>query len=372
MRPNKIVLSGYYGFGNAGDEAMLTAILESFYEQNPHLDITVISGNPKYTQKVHGVRAISRLHFPHIINAIKNCDLLVSGGGSLLQDVTSNRSLYYYLSIMRLAHWLGKKVFLYAQGIGPLRKPKARKTVKDILNLADYITVRDIASARLLEELGVNQTPVTITADAVLAMHRVDKGIGHALLRKYDIDGIAPKIGISVRNWHNEEYFLREIAVAADELVRQTNCKIVFIPMQFPDDIAAADKVLNHMECSAVVLRERYTTAELMSVIGCLDIIVGVRLHALIFASLMHVPVVGISYDPKVDSFLNRINEQPCGNIYTVKANDIIRLVGDKLAHNGLTMEQINIISELNRKAESTAKLAVELMIGRDKNGSIK
>lgn len=116
---SRLVISGYYGFGNAGDEAMLAAILEAILEVVPEADITVISGNPRHTAEKHGVKAVGRFDVTGIFNAIKRCDLLISGGGSLLQDVTSNRSLYYYLSIISLANMLGKKVMLYAQGMGP-------------------------------------------------------------------------------------------------------------------------------------------------------------------------------------------------------------------------------------------------------------
>ena len=92
---SRLVISGYYGFGNAGDEAMLAAILEAILEVVPEADITVISGNPRHTAEKHGVKAVGRFDVTGIFNAIKRCDLLISGGGSLLQDVTSNRSLDY-------------------------------------------------------------------------------------------------------------------------------------------------------------------------------------------------------------------------------------------------------------------------------------
>ena len=139
----RLVISGYYGFGNAGDEAMLAAILEAILEVVPDADITVISGNPGHTAANHGVKAIGRFDMFGILNAIGRCDLLISGGGSLLQDVTSKRSLYYYLSIITLATSFGKRVMLYAQGIGPLRRKRARQIVGQVLNKVTMITVRD-------------------------------------------------------------------------------------------------------------------------------------------------------------------------------------------------------------------------------------
>ena len=361
MRKTKIVISGYYGFGNAGDEAMLTAILESLYNEQPNLDITVISGNPAKTGRTHGVKAVPRLHFPLIWHTLRQCDLLISGGGSLLQDVTSKRSLYYYLSIMKMAQWIGKKVFLYAQGIGPLTRTHARSTVADVLNRCDYITVRDQKSADLLQELGVTQVPVRVTADAVLAMHPVDRGISEALLAKYGIGGIAPKVGIYVRNWKGDGLYKQVVAQAADRLIREEGCKVIFVPMQVPDDVMAARNIQSYMHESACVLTDEYTTAEMMSIAGNMDVVLGVRLHALVFAALMHVPLVGISYDPKVDSFLHMIHESAQGNLQDVSADALVAAVGRKLRADHSEEEVHRAVVNLRYQSELTAELALGL-----------
>ena len=116
----RIVVSGYYGSKNAGDEAMLAAMLEVLGDLDPKLHITVISASPADTSARHGVESVSWLSLPSIIKALWRADLLISGGGSLLQNVTSRRSLYYYLAIIFLAVIMRKKVMLYAQGIGPI------------------------------------------------------------------------------------------------------------------------------------------------------------------------------------------------------------------------------------------------------------
>lgn len=361
MKPNRIVISGYYGFGNTGDEAMLTAIVEALYERNPAVHITVISGDPQATKRMHGVHSVSRLHFPNIFQALLRCDLLLSGGGSLLQDVTSRRSLYYYLSIMRLARALRKKVFLYAQGIGPLHSPKARRTVCDVLNHVTAITVRDEASAQLLREIGVTR-PVTVTADAVLAMHPADPGIGRLLLQRYGSGGVAPKVGVSVRYWGNDTGYLTEMARTLDELRRKTGCELIFLPMQYPEDMRAAAVVASQMREPATVLREPYTTAEMMGIIGALDLVVGIRLHALIFAALMRVPFIGISYDPKVDSFLATLGKKPICRINEICPAVLVPAAAAALAGGGLTAKERERIAELAKLSESTAEAALTLL----------
>ena len=108
----KIVISGYYGFANAGDEAMLTAIVKSLRKTEASVDLTVVSGNPQSTATKHLVNSVHRFSPLEIYSAVANCDLLLSGGGSLLQDVTSKKSLLYYLAIIWLGKLLNKKVML--------------------------------------------------------------------------------------------------------------------------------------------------------------------------------------------------------------------------------------------------------------------
>lgn len=360
MHQNKIAISGYYGFGNTGDEAVLMAMLESLYEENTNLDITVISGNPSKTQKNFGIKAIPRLHIPSVIKTLSESDLLISGGGSLLQDVTSNRSIYYYLGIMQMAIWLNTKVFLYAQGIGPIGSNQAKRAVKNVLNKVNGITVRDHASYELLTNLGI-QTPIEVTADAVLSMHPVDRGIGRLLLKKQGIDGIGPWIGMCVRDWENSTSFYKEVANAADLLQAEYNCDVVFIPMQCPQDVLVAKKIKKFMTNEAYILEEAYTATEVMSIIGCMDIIIGVRLHALILGAIMNVRLVGISYDPKIDSFLDSIGGSLCGDIKTVKAEDILRSVRAEMNTTNRKKSKQSL-QQLQKEARRTSRMAFSLI----------
>ena len=157
---SNILISGYYGFNNAGDEALLTAILASLYAIEPEADITVISGNPSETTTKHRVKSLFRFDAGKILSALGRADLLISGGGSLLQDVTSKRSLAYYLSIIALAKLRGKKVMLFAQGIGPIRSGFMRFLTRVICRQADVITVRDRESAEELVRLGLQREKI--------------------------------------------------------------------------------------------------------------------------------------------------------------------------------------------------------------------
>lgn len=120
-----IVISGYYGQLNTGDEAILRVLVDKLKEyerkSNSSLNIVVLSSRPELTAKLYNVEAVNRKKIPSVIKAIKRCDIFISGGGSLFQNETSNRSLYYYLFQIFLAKLFGKKVFIFSQGIGPIK-----------------------------------------------------------------------------------------------------------------------------------------------------------------------------------------------------------------------------------------------------------
>lgn len=358
----EIVLSGYYGFANAGDEAMLAAMIEAFTDIDPSIRITVISGNPEDTKKRHGVNAVYRLNYPEITRVLSRSDLLISGGGSLLQDVTSDRSLYYYLSIVMLAKKLNKPVMLYAQGIGPVRGTLAKHAMRVIGNMVDLITVRDEGSRLELASLGVTKPPVYVTADPVLAMHPVDAEIGRAILRRYGAEGASPLIGFSVREWKDWKHYKQVMAAAADQLAAEYGARIVFIPMQWPDDFEAARSIACRMKREATVLPDEYTTSELLSLVGNLDILIGIRLHALIFAAVMQVPMLGISYDPKIDRFLETMGERHVGTLQSISTETLVNRVKTlwpELSRNRQRDERIGFLRD---KAFSNAELAFSLM----------
>ena len=362
----RVVISGYYGFANAGDEAMLAAIVGSLKDIIPDVDITVITGNCRMTRENHKVQAVHRLNFFAIAAAIRRCDILISGGGSLLQDVTSARSLHYYLWIMKIALFFKKPVMLYAQGIGPVRGIKARKAVQKVLQQVAVIGVRDRESKAELSDMGVSRPPIHVTADAVLSMHPVDKAIGRQILERHGFTGSRRKVGIAVRNWQGHQAYKDAIAEAADRLQQQEDVDIIFIPMQHPEDVDAGRDIADRMKRAAIVLDDRYSTVEFMSLMGCMDAVIANRLHALIFSALMETPATAISYDPKIDSFIHLIGDRVCGTTESVTAEALASRVSQQLAQGGLAPAIKARLNHLRRQSLRNAYLALRILEGRD------
>ncbi|MGI6488415.1 MAG: polysaccharide pyruvyl transferase CsaB [Syntrophothermaceae bacterium] len=307
----RVVLSGYYGFDNAGDEALLTAITSSLKKVNPHIDFVVLSANPDRTRATHGLPAVSRVNPLVLIRELRRADLLISGGGSLLQDITGPFSLPYYLGIVFLAQLLGTPVVFYAQGVGPITRKLSKKMIRAVVNRVNLVTLRDQDSQELLLKCGVTRPPIQVTADPVFVLEP-----GEAELNRADAVlsgmGLRPEsnlIGVSVREWEQMNWE-PGLARALDNLSAR-GYQVVIVPLQHTQDIEQSHKLASLMGSRALVVEENLSSLETMALISRFHLLIGMRLHSLIFAACTGIPFIGISYDPKVDHFLRLYNQEP-------------------------------------------------------------
>lgn len=358
---SKIVISGYYGFANAGDEAMLTAIVKALRSTEKAVELTVLSGNPAVTAARHRVKSIHRFSFLEIWAALRDCDLLLSGGGSLLQDVTSKRSLLYYLFILALGILLKKRVMLFGQGIGPIHSRPLRRLTKLVCSRADLITVRDQDSLYELRRIGVPAEKVQLTADSVLTLPKESKDKGRELLQRFDVPQDKMLIAISVRKWQDDDKYLLELAKAADVLARDYSAHIVLLPLQYPVDVEACRRLQHFMgqKTASTVLAADCDTELFLSLMGCFDLLIGMRLHALIFAAVMERPFVAVSYDPKIDGFVKDINGISAGAVETLQAMQVIKAARQALSPAN---DFHGLLDTLREKALLNAKEAFDLL----------
>lgn len=355
----KILISGYYGFDNAGDDSVLYGIVSSLRKKDNTLQFSVLSNRPEKTEQTFGIKAFNRWSIIEVLRQLKNHDLLVMGGGSLLQDATSPRSVVYYLGTVLAAKLFGKPVVFYAQGIGPIEKSFSKRLIKFIVNKVDVITVRDFGSGEDLKRFGVIKTPIFVTADPAVTIpaESIDLNIGKKLLTTLAIN---PKetMAISVRSWKKEENYLAQLAEVADHYASK-GWKILFIPMQYPEDITACRDIMKRMTKPAYIIEQQLNFKEIMSVIGNIRFVLGMRLHSIILAAVMNVPFVGISYDPKIDRFVERVNMHSAGHISNLHTQKVIERIDYTLQHEAqikavIAKSMSNIIVEAQRSSQLT------------------
>jgi polysaccharide pyruvyl transferase CsaB len=364
---HRILISGYYGFHNIGDDSILTAVVESLRARLPGADITVLSQNPAATAEKHAVKSVSRRSFPAILGAARRCDLLISGGGSLLQDVTSRKSILYYLAIMWLAFLLGKKVFIYSQGVGPLRGGLNRRLTAWTLRRASGVVVRDAASAELLSEIGLPAERVTVTADPVLRIKKADLTAGRAILEGegFRPEAGAPLVGFAVRERKLDSEFMEELRLSIRRLRREHGAQILLIPFHYSEDMPVIEALEEQLSGEVLAIRHKHLTHEMLSIIGNVDVLVGVRLHALIYAAVMDVPMIAVSYDPKINSFMHALDMKALSAVYDFKSAYFIEEFEKTLKNAGAIREGVRknvglLIGKLDRNEEMIREIMKE------------
>ncbi len=324
----KVVMSGYFGFDNSGDDAILKAIVKDLRSKDPYVSIKVLSKDPEKTRELCPVFSANRFSFKEVLSSIKEADILISGGGSLLQDVTSTRSLLYYLTLMTVAQIMKKKVIVYANGIGPIQKNINRILTRWVLNRTDVITLRDNSSYEYIKEIGVKNSNVFVTADPVFTLEAANVDRVNEIYTAEGIKSEDPVIGISVRNWKNEESIVKSIATSIKNISEKTGAQILLIPMHYPEDLGISKEIRelsNTEKCN--VLEGKYSVEEIMGIISTFEIMAAMRLHSLIYAATQEIPSIGIVYDPKVEGFLREIGSEYSVDVDTINEVDFTALL---------------------------------------------
>lgn len=358
-----VMISGYYGFNNSGDDAILLAIINNLKNIKKDIRIVVLSKNPKDTTANYGVDSIDRFDLLEVIRTMKQTRLFVNGGGNLIQDVTSTRSLIYYLTTIYLAKRMGLKVMLYANGIGPVSRSFNRYFTSRIINLVDVITLREEASAIELSELGIKKPEIIVTADPALSLLPADSNEVAKIFSKEGISHNCPLIGFSIRKWAGYDSYSRIIAEAADYLEEKYNAKSVFIPLHFPSDLSVAEDIASKMRHTPFILRNRYDVDKTLGIIKKLDMVLGMRLHALIYAVSLSVPVIGLIYDPKVQGFLKYVNQPSGGNVANLDLDKLKKLIDEIWSKKAEIKKQLYENNKLlKQKAYENAEIAIRLL----------
>lgn len=360
----KIVVSGYYGFNNSGDDALLAAIIENIHSVNERAEIVVLSNSPKDTMSVYKVKAVYRYNIFSLLYEIATCDVLLSGGGTLIQDATSTKSLYYYLSIIKLAKLFKKKVMLYANGIGPLKSFKNIETTKNVLNEVDLITLRDENSQNELTRIGVNRPEVKVTADPAFLINPNDTADG--IFENYGIPKDKEILCVSVRHAKGTPSdFEQIIADFCDYAYEKHGLFTVFLPMQQRVDYAISASIKNKMKNKSVVIGTNYHASSMLSLISKMKICLGMRLHTLIYAASCCVPIVGIVYDPKVNGFLDYIGEENYINAKDITKENLCEYLDKVCGNYDSIKSHLKFNARIMKgKAEENAELLKNLLVG--------
>ena len=326
-----LVFGGWYGSGNIGDDAILIGLRNAFYEAAPDVELVAISTDPAYTSRVCGVESM-RLRAPQstlggglkeYFPAFRDVDgCLISGGTPFYDYGYLSRGFHVGLPII-----LDKKIFCFGVGAKPITSPLGVRFMRLLLSKTSLVSARDDPSRRILR--GFTTSNVALTGDSALLMQPAREEAARRLLERAGVEVDEPAVAVCPRllstdyrsHYHDEveaptiDLIRESIAYAADKLL-QDGYQVVFLPMHVAapdDDRAEIRDILKRMSSrGARVIADWVHPREMMAALGLMRLVIGLRLHSLIFAASRGVPVASIGYDAKIGGFMELVGAGGC------------------------------------------------------------
>ena len=368
----RILLSGYFGFDNAGDEAIFEFLVENFRRLEPELQIRALVQDVSTAERL-GVEAVPRKDIGAVWSAMRQSDLFVQGGGGLFQDSTGPASVFYYGGLLMMAKLAACPSVFFCQGFGPVRGGLQRFFTRQVLRLPRLITVRDQESKRDLEALGLSPESIKIAADpallleplavndlrAVLGEEDLMKELGRSELPNGQLSSAGPLVVVTVRPWPGLN--LEELAKALKEFREQSSARYLLLPFQPGRDLEPSRRLVELLDGEARLLDRPMSPKALTGILACCDMVIGMRLHSLILATVGNPPLYGLSYDPKVERFCRRAGALYC-NVEEISSERLLKewehvLQGRKSQRNCQEKAVLKMREEV--EAAFTASLAV-------------
>ena len=353
-----VMICGAYGKGNAGDEAILKAILRQLQHIDPDMPVCVLSHNPKATRLTHHVGAVYVFNPFSFLPVMRRTKLYISGGGSLIQNQTSTRSLNYYLLSIRLAKLTGNRVLMYGCGIGPVSGEGCRKSAARVIDRnVDAITLREDLSAEELKTMGVTKPKVYVTADPALLLEAGSEGAVDGFLLGNNIDPAGRYALFVLREWQGFEAKKQAFVQSAKYVKDAYGLTPIFFALEPGRDLPPSREVARELPFECPMLSAPADEKLIIGMMKKMQVVVSMRLHALIFASSVAAPLVAVSYDPKVTGFMHYIGQKHCVYFEDVTAENLCALID-----GALTERSEYSVDRLRALAAQNEEIAKELL----------
>ena len=358
-----VVICGAYGRGNAGDDAILDAILQEIRSLDPDMPVTVLSKDPAATRLTYRVRSIHRSHILSWRKAMRKSVLYLNGGGSLIQDVTSRRSLWYYLYNIRSAHALGCRVQMYGCGIGPVTREKHRRMAARTLNsCVDIITLREPDSQAELQAMGVTSPQILLTADPALTLRAATEDETDSVLLCAGIPPHGKYLCFALRRWPGFEEAAPALRAAAAYAYETYGLTPVFLSVEKHLDPGAGRIAADGLSVPHYFLDDAGKAGTIIGTLSRMEAVVSMRLHALIFAAGQGIPLVGIVYDPKVSSFLRYIGQEQFADLSALTEDKLCRMIDRAVEQSHDTAAQAAAVRKLQEMEHRNVRAAQSLL----------
>jgi polysaccharide pyruvyl transferase CsaB len=339
----RLVLAGYFGRGNLGDDAILLGFTRGIKDLPYHY--TVI-GAPEVLMRDYGLRGVSHTDMRAVGAAIEEADAIVFPGGSIFQDVTSTRSVAYYANLVKMAKKANKKVVMLGQGVGPLNGFFGKKMASSAFSAADVIAVRDRESVNTLNSLGVKAS-VRVTADMALLLPKPASDEG---MKQFGL-GDMKSVGLSARPTSDSKHVIKVFNQLL-KLLFDNRYVPAMIEMDREIDRPFLDKLGKEFGGKVPEIRGLTSPVQLQQRLMRMDAVIGMRLHAGILATSVGVPAYMVSYDPKVTAFANSMGYPTPLNIQGATADRIFD------GFQSFIKDRDRLVANVERKRDELTKQA--------------
>ena len=358
-----VVICGAYGRGNAGDDAILEAILQEMRSIDPDMPVTVLSKDPKSTRLTYRVRAVHRSNLLAWHTAMSSSRLYINGGGSLIQDVTSRRSLWFYLANIRVAKRAGCRVQMYGCGIGPVTRESHRKLAARVINQSvDAITLREPDSLEELRSMGVTAPEILLTADPALTLPRAPEDETDSLLLRAGIPPRGDYLCFALRRWKGFEEKAPIFQAAAEYAYRTYGLTPVFLAAEKHQDPGAGQLAARGLAIPHYFLDDPGGAGTIIGTLSRTRAVVAMRLHALIFAAGQGIPLAGVVYDPKVSAFLRYIGQEQFVDLADLTEENLRSMIDQCMAQAEHPEAQADAVRRLRDMEHKNVEVARRLL----------
>lgn len=355
-----VTIGGYYGCGNMGDDAILQAFLSQIKHQAPGVRVLALTGKPREDRRRFGIPCYGRKNPLGIFLAFSRSTAFLCGGGSLLQNLTGKLSLFYYLALLRFARLCGATPILYAAGIGPIYGKRSRARTYRVLQRCVYIGVRDYESQQKVLVGGVDRARVHLGADPALLLPPPPLSRTHVLLHSL---GVEPhqRYVCTVLRADSSNAEARQITVAALRMLCKRHGFFPLFICLDPHDQKANEQAVDRIGGALLLPCE---PGDVLAVLRNADFLLTMRLHALIFATSVATPTIGIpcNDDSKIASFA-RLCGQECIPREELSVASLVAKCEQMYEHrDSLRPILLDAVADLQKKAQKDLENIVTMV----------
>ena len=345
-----ILLSGYYGFNNFGDDMVARTLITELKKLDSELQIAVLSNNPRSTSVSLGVDSTDRYNLIKLARNIKSSNIYAYGGGTLLTDITSRKSLQYYTTTLMYAKRQGLKTAIIANGLGPFIHKSSEKPVAKVLDKVDMLAFRDNNSYEYSKRLSGKVKP-HLTADLALLFEPSEKAMKKTavFLEKSSVNNKEYFV-VSLREWRNiPRDYTNTIAAACDYIADKYKLIPIFVPLQPSKDTRISEEVAAKTKARSIVAHELNDVDSVCALIKGADFTLAMRLHPLIYSYSASIPFLGLSYDEKVSSFIKEVERDDYLEVNDITLEPLKKKI-DKAFTDRNSHESLEVMKQRARK----------------------